>query len=64
MHVEKNSWKLITICFPKSCSLKICCSRKSPYGGGGVVVKDLIPQCGSEEFKSPQLQPRLPWLFR
>jgi hypothetical protein len=31
--------------------------------GGGAIVKDLIPQCGGEEFKFPHLQPRLPWLF-
>ncbi len=27
--------------------------------GGGAMVKDLTPQCGGEEFKSPHLQPRL-----
>jgi hypothetical protein len=27
------------------------------------MVKDLSLQCESEEFKSPHLQPRLPWLF-
>jgi hypothetical protein len=32
--------------------------------GGGVIVKDLTPQCGGEEFKSPHFQPRLPCLFR
>jgi hypothetical protein len=32
--------------------------------GGGALVKDLIFQCGGEEFKSPHLQPRLPWLLR
>jgi hypothetical protein len=32
--------------------------------GGGAIVKDLIPQCGGEEFKSPHLQPRLPWLIK
>jgi hypothetical protein len=30
----------------------------------GAVIKDLIPQCGGEEFKSPRLQPKLLWLLR
>jgi hypothetical protein len=37
----------------------ICCSRKSPYKGGGAMVKNLTFQCEGEEFKSPHLQPRL-----
>jgi hypothetical protein len=32
--------------------------------GVGVMVKDLTLQCGGEGFKSPHLQPRLPWLLR
>jgi hypothetical protein len=32
--------------------------------GSGAMVKDLILQCGGEEFKSSHLQPRLPWLLR
>ncbi len=32
--------------------------------GGGAMVKYLIPECEGEEFKSPHLQPKLPWLFR
>jgi hypothetical protein len=28
------------------------------------MVKDLTPQCGGEDVKSPHLQPRLLWLFR
>jgi hypothetical protein len=39
-------------------------SKKITLWGGGVMVKDLIPQCEDEEFKSPHLQPRLPWLFK
>jgi hypothetical protein len=39
-------------------------SKKIILWGGVAMVKDLIPQCGSEEFKSPHLQPRLPWLLR
>jgi hypothetical protein len=32
--------------------------------GEGTMVKDLIPQCEDEEFKSPHLQPKLLWLFK
>ncbi len=32
--------------------------------GGGAMVKDLTPHYGSEEFKFPHLQPRLPWVLR
>ncbi len=39
-------------------------SKKITLWGGGAMVKDLIPQCGSEEFKSLHYQPRLPWLLR
>jgi hypothetical protein len=39
-------------------------SKKIILWGGGVVVNKLIPQCGGEEFKSPHLQSRLPWLLR
>ncbi len=35
--------------------------KKTPYRA---MVKDLTPQCGGEEFKSPHLQPKLPWLLR
>jgi hypothetical protein len=34
-------------------------SKKITLWGGGPMVKDLIPLCGGEEFKSPHLQPRL-----
>jgi hypothetical protein len=44
--------------------IMICCQKKITLCGGGAMVKDLTPQCGGEEFKSPHLQPRLPWLFR
>jgi hypothetical protein len=39
-------------------------SKKLTLWGSGVMVKDLTPQCGSEEFKSPHLQPRRPWLLK
>jgi hypothetical protein len=39
-------------------------SMKITLWGGDAMVKDLILQCGSEEFKSSHLQPKLPWLFR
>ncbi len=38
--------------------------KKITFWGGGVIVKDLTFQCGGEEFKSPHLQPKLPWLLR
>jgi hypothetical protein len=62
--LKNNSWKLIIYVGSKSCSLQICCLRKSPYGGGGAMVKDLTLQCGGEEFKSPHLELKLLWLLR
>jgi hypothetical protein len=38
-------------------------SKKITFWGGVAMVNDLTLQCGGEEFKSPHLQPRLPWLF-
>jgi hypothetical protein len=38
--------------------------KKITLWGGGAMNKNLTLQCGGEEFKSPHLQPRLPWLFR
>jgi hypothetical protein len=38
-------------------------AQKISLWGGSVMVKHLIPQCGGEEFKSPHLEPRLPWLL-
>ncbi len=32
--------------------------------GGGAMINNLITQCGSEEFKTPNLQLRLLLLFR
>jgi hypothetical protein len=60
MHVEKNSWKLITICWSKIMFITNMLFKKITLWGGGAMVKDLIPQHGGEEFKSPHLQPRLP----
>jgi len=48
---------------PKSCSLQYVV-QKITLWGGGAMVKDLILECGGEEFKPPHLQPRLPWLLR
>jgi len=31
-------------------------TKKLPYEGGGVMVKDLTPQFGDEKFKSSHLQ--------
>ncbi len=38
--------------------------QKITLWGGGAIIKDLTFQCRGEEFKSPHLQPRLPWLLR
>jgi hypothetical protein len=35
-------------------------SKKITLWGGVAMVKDLIPQCEGEEFKSPHLQPKQP----
>ncbi len=64
MYVEKNSWKLITICWLRIMFITNMMSKKIIFWGGGTMVKNLIPQCGGEEFKLPHLQPTLPWLFR
>jgi hypothetical protein len=64
MHVEKNSWKLITLCGFKIMLITNMLSKKTTLGGGGATVKNLIFQCGGEEFKSAHLQSRLLWLLR
>jgi hypothetical protein len=47
---------------PKSCSLQYVI-QKNHLMGWCAMVQDLTPQCKGEEFKSPHLQPRLPWLL-
>ncbi len=64
MHVKKNSWKLITIYWSKIMFIKNMLSKKITLWGGSAMIKDLTPQCEGEEFKSPHLQPKLPWLLR
>ncbi len=39
-------------------------SKTNHLMGWWCKVKDLTPQCEGKEFKSPHLQPRLPWLLR
>jgi len=39
-------------------------SKNITLWGGGAMVKDLIPQFESDEFKSPHLQLKLPWLLK
>jgi hypothetical protein len=39
-------------------------SKKITLWGDGAMVKNLIFQCGGEEFKSPHLQFKPPWLFK
>ncbi len=62
--LKKNSWKLIAICWSKIMFNTNMLSKKITLWGGGVIFKDLAFQCGGEEFKSPHLQPKLPWLFK
>jgi hypothetical protein len=64
MHVEKNSRKLIIICWSKIMFITNMLSKKISFWGDGAMVKDLTPQCGSEEFKFSHLQPKVPWLLR
>jgi hypothetical protein len=37
---------------PKSCSLQYVVKKKHTLWDGGAIVKDLLPQCGGEEFES------------
>ncbi len=62
--LKKKSWKLIIICWSKIMFITNMLSKEIIFWGGGAMVKDLIPQCGGEEFKSSHLQPRLPWLLK
>jgi hypothetical protein len=55
--LKKNSWKLITTYWSKIMFIANLLFKKNTFWGGGAMVKDLIPQCGGEEFKSPHLQP-------
>ncbi len=55
MHVKKNSWKLITICWSKIMFITNMLSKKITLWGDDVMVKDLTIQCESEKFKSPYL---------
>ncbi len=63
-YFEKNSWKVITICWFKIIFITISCPKIITIWGDGAMVKDLILQHGGEAFKSPHLQPRLPWLLK
>ncbi len=58
--LKKHSWKIIAICWSKIMFITIMFSKNITLCGGGAMVKDLNPQSGGEEFKSPHLQPRLP----
>ncbi len=52
-YVEKRFKDLITICQFKIMFIKICCLMIITLWAGGAMAKDLSPQCGGEEFKSP-----------
>jgi hypothetical protein len=44
--------------------ITIMLSKHITLWGNGALVRYLTPQLGVEEFKSPHLQPKLPWVFR
>jgi len=56
--LKKNSWKFITICWSKIMFITNILFKDITLWGGGSMVKNLTPQCGGEEFKSPHLQSR------
>ncbi len=60
--LKHNSWKFITRCWPRIMFIIICCPKTSPHGCA--MVKNLTFQFRAEDFKSPHLQPRVPWLLR
>jgi hypothetical protein len=62
--LKNKSWKLITICWSKIMFITNMLLKKTTLWGDGAMFNDLAPQCGGEEFKSPHLQPRLPWLLK
>jgi hypothetical protein len=44
MHVEKKSWKLITVCWSKIMFITNMLTKKiTLWGGDGVMVKNFIP---------------------
>ncbi len=53
--LKKTSWKPITICWSKIMFITNMLSKKITLWGGGAMVKNLIPQCEGEEFKSPPI---------
>jgi hypothetical protein len=60
MHVQKNSWKLITMYWSKIMFITNILFKNITLRVGGAMVKDFTPQCGGEKFKSPHLQPKVP----
>ncbi len=52
------------LCWSKNMFITNMLSKKITFWGGATMFNDLTLQCGGEEFKSPHLQPRLPWLLR
>ncbi len=63
MHVEKKFMEIDYNMFAQIMFIANMLSKIITLWGGGAMVKDLILQYGGEEFKSPHLQPRLPWLL-
>jgi len=44
--------------------ITIMLSQNITLWSGGAMVKGLTLQCGGDEFKSPHLQLKLPWLLK
>jgi hypothetical protein len=65
-YVEKNSWEAdYNMLVQNHVHYNHVVQKITLWGDGGM-VNDLTTQCqcGGEEFKSPHLQLRLPWLLR
>jgi hypothetical protein len=61
--LKKNSQKLITICWSKIMFITNMLFKKITLWGDGVMLQNLTPQCGGEEFKSLHLQPKPLWVL-
>jgi hypothetical protein len=58
-YVEKNFMKVNYNMLIQNHVYYNMLSKKITLWGGGAMVKDLISQCGGEEFKSPHSNPHI-----
>ncbi len=64
-HVEKKFMEVdYNMLVQNQCLSQYVLQKIIPYGVVVQWLRTWIPQCGGEEFKSPHLQPRLPWLLK